>query len=438
MEQAKLKVRFRKDRGLWEVDYRDDTGLRHRPLFETEEKAHEHAAEVLKTLGQSIPASVDREIRLRDYAKQWLAIVEHEKEPKTIRTYVERLNNHVLPALGHLKLREIQRAQIKAFLASKRGDGHAKNSVRQMKAALSVMLSDAADDGIIAANPALQIGRRKANRADKLTPAERMQKVRPMNWEQRDAFLEAARSLRRYHALFATLAKTGLRPGEAFALQPGDIDVRESTLRVERALSLGRIKPTKTYEERTVDVTPELLRTLQQHLTWLKTEALRHGTGEPQWLFPNEEGGPMDESRVRKAFKRALKDAKLPAFRVYDLRHTYASLLLAERAPITYVAAQLGHANASTTLRYYAKWIPSKGQRWADLLDRVTTTVRDTATIAAEGLRSAVGSILGTKIWNQNEIGEPRVAQLPDSFGGPSRTRTLDPLIKSQLLYQLS
>jgi hypothetical protein len=76
-----------------------------------------------------------------------------------------------------------------------------------------------------------------------------------------------------------------------------------------------------------------------------------------------------------------------------DLRH----LLLAERAPITYVADQLGHANASTTLRYYARWIPSKGQRWADLLDRAATTVRDTVTSAAEGLAGAVGSILGTK-----------------------------------------
>jgi integrase len=106
---------------------------------------------------------------------------------------------------------------------------------------------------------------------------------------------------------------------------------RGRTLRVERALSLGRIKPPKTYEERSVDVTPELLQTIRQHLAWLRTEALRHGSGEPDWLFPNEEGKPMDESRVRKAFKRALKDAKLPAFRLYDLRHTYASLLLAER-----------------------------------------------------------------------------------------------------------
>jgi integrase len=123
-----------------------------------------------------------------------------------------------------------------------------------------------------------------------------------------------------------------------FALQPGDVDVRGRALHVERALSLQRIKPTKTYEERTVDITPDLLRTIQQHPTWLKTEALRHGTAEPQWLFPNEKGGPMDESRVRQAFKRALKEPKLPAFQLYDLRHTHASLLLAERAPITYVA----------------------------------------------------------------------------------------------------
>jgi len=48
---------------------------------------------------------------------------------------------------------------------------------------------------------------------------------------------------------------------------------------------------------------------------------------------------------------------------------TYASLLLAAGTPITYVSAQLGHANPATTLRYYAKWIPSKGQRWVEVLD---------------------------------------------------------------------
>ena len=94
----------------------------------------------------------------------------------------------MLPALGHLKVRELHRGHIKAFLAQKRGQGYAKNSVRLMRAPLSAMLSDAVGDGIILANPAFQVGRHKTNRADRLTSAERVQKVRPMTWEQRDAF----------------------------------------------------------------------------------------------------------------------------------------------------------------------------------------------------------------------------------------------------------
>jgi integrase len=171
--------------------------------------------------------------------------------------------------------------------------------------------------------------------------------------------------------LFAILAKGGLRPGEAFALKPGDLDLRARTIRVERAWNHGRIKATKTYEERVVDLTPEVATAMHAHLAWLRTEALRCGWGEPQWLFPNDEGKPADESRVRKIFKRTLKTARLPEFRLCDLRHTYASLLPAAGAPITYVSAQLGHTNAATTLRCYAKWIPSKGRRSADLLDRV-------------------------------------------------------------------
>ncbi|MGH7334354.1 MAG: tyrosine-type recombinase/integrase [Candidatus Rokuibacteriota bacterium] len=59
-----------------------------------------------------------------------------------------------------------------------------------------------------------------------------------------------------------------------------------------------------------------------------------------------------------------------PHHRVYDLRHTYASLLLADGAPLTYVSAQLGHANPTTTLRHYARWMPKKGKRWVNALDK--------------------------------------------------------------------
>jgi integrase len=54
---------------------------------------------------------------------------------------------------------------------------------------------------------------------------------------------------------------------------------------------------------------------------------------------------------------------------VYDLRHTFATLHLAKGHPITYVSAQLGHSSASTTLRWYAHWLPTNDKRYADSLD---------------------------------------------------------------------
>jgi integrase len=287
--------------------------------------------------------------------------------------------------------------------------------VRLIKAALSSLLTDAVDDELIEANPALQIGRKK-RRAGMVTASERVRSVRPMTWEQQTLLLDAARAGGwRFYALFATLAKTGLRPGEAMALQPGDVDLRSRALNVERAISLGRIKATKTHERRTVDLTPELVRTLHQHLSWLKEEALRRGWGGPEWLFPNETGRPQDKWVVGKAFRRALKRAGLPAFRLYDLRHTYASLLLAAGAPITYVSAQLGHP-PTTTLRYYAKWIPSQGRRWVEVLDHADI---------------ATGLGVGTKNWNQMAPNTRVVAQAIEKLGEPSRDRTEDPLIKS-------
>jgi integrase len=77
-----------------------------------------------------------------------------------------------------------------------------------------------------------------------------------MTWEQRDAFLVARSAERCYDAVFATLAKAGVRPGEAFALKLEDLDLGERTVRVERAWNRGRVKATKTHEERTVDLSP--------------------------------------------------------------------------------------------------------------------------------------------------------------------------------------
>ena len=175
----------------------------------------------------------------------------------------------------------------------------------------------------------------------------------------------------------------------------------------------------------------ELATVLQRFATRRAAEKLQHGwSSMPPWVFCNRSGHPLDESRVRKHFAQALQRSGLPGFRLYDLRHTYATLLLAQGTPITYVSAQLGHAKPVTTLQWYAHWIPRTDRRYVDALDTpVSAGWHQSGTISInvdmEGAEAAL-----------------KKAKPPEVSGGAMqathRIRTDDLLITNQLLYRLS
>jgi integrase len=155
-------------------------------------------------------------------------------------------------------------------------------------------------------------------------------------------------------------------------LQWDDLDFAGREVHVQRALDAqGRVALTKTGSARVVDMSVQLAVALQRLRNERAAETLRRGWPErPPWIFCSEVGTPLDLSNVTKAWRRVLKKAKLPAFRLYDLRHTFATTLLAEGAPLTYVAAQMGHTKPTTTLLWYAHWLPRGDKRWVDALDR--------------------------------------------------------------------
>ncbi len=218
---------------------------------------------------------------------------------------------------------------------------------------VNALLSDAVDDGILLANPAQGITRRGRKGPDTITQAERQRKIRPMTVNQLEMFLACARAQgsRREWTLFMTLADAGLRPGEALALRWEDFDEVGRALNVERAVSDREVKPTKSEARRRVDLTPRLTEALAQWQSAGELAALTAGTEPSPWMFPTSTGTLIEVVAVGKRFRLVLRKAGLPGFRLYDLRHTYATHLLAEGAPITYVAAQLGHAKATTTRR---------------------------------------------------------------------------------------
>lgn len=133
-----------------------------------------------------------------------------------------------------------------------------------------------------------------------------------------------------------------------------------------------------------VDLSTELCDLLLRHRAQVQQEwarrreqAFKEGKPVPKtpdMLFPNRAGRHIDWNNAADAFHRICRKANIGRFRPYALRHTFATLLLARAAPITYVASQLGHSKPTTTLRYYAKWLPNEGERYVDLLDNAAQT----------------------------------------------------------------
>src|SRR5262249_38780561 len=222
-------------------------------------------------------------------------------------------------------------------------------------AVLSAALGQAVRWRLIQANPArdVELPKRRAQRVmHALTPEE-------------CGRLREALEGDRLAAFFVLLLGTGMRPGEALAVRWADADLDAGTLRVER--SLGRSRkgepprvggPKTPTRPRTVPLPATVARALRTHRAVQAEERLRAGSAyfDFDLVFATPLGQPLDERNVvNRAFKPALRRAKLPAtVRLYDLRHTAATLMLASGANVRAVADQLGHASAKMTLDVYA------------------------------------------------------------------------------------
>ncbi len=97
-------------------------------------------------------------------------------------------------------------------------------------------------------------------------------------------------------------------------------------------MSRGEVGPTKTDEIRTVDLTPRLAAALNDLQAQTEADALLEGNDPCPWIFPSTAGTPLDPSAVAKVFRATLRAAGLPRFRLYDLRHTFATHLLSQGA----------------------------------------------------------------------------------------------------------
>jgi integrase len=174
-----------------------------------------------------------------------------------------------------------------------------------------------------------------------------------------------------YYPFVLLLARTGLRLGEAIAVQWGDIDMHGRFIEVKRAFSGPLLSTPKNGKPRRVDMSQQLTATLSTLLVERKTATLRKGWSEvPAWVFISEEGTPYNRGNFRwRIWYKLLEKAGLRRIRIHDLRHTFASLLIQNGESLVYVKEQMGHYSIQLTVDTYGHLIPGGNTAAVDRLD---------------------------------------------------------------------
>lgn len=271
-------------------------------------------------------------IRLGDYLAEWLESIRHNIAPATYVAYSGHVENHINPLLGHLTVGALHQRDVRRLINDRLGKVKSTATVVRIVATLRSALQQAVEDGELATNVArVKLPRVVSEPVEAMTP------------ERAFLVLDAVKG-DDLEALYVLLLGTGLRAGEACALdwKDVDLDAPHVFVRKGKTKSAGRVVPLPSF------VVP----VMKAH----RIAAKRYGPDEP--VFLGLRGAAKRErlrvTTVSHAFPKLLVRKGLPRMTVHQLRHAAATLMVAKGVPMRTVAEILGHANPSVTANVYA------------------------------------------------------------------------------------
>ncbi len=338
----------------------DGTGKRRR--VKVTAKTKKEAAERLAAkraeyeAGDRAPSTMT----VADLIDEWLAAVTPSMTPQTAQ-FARWTSEHSRYHLGAKRLTALRAADVDAALA-KIAEGEPatatrparpalnRTSVGRVRGTLARILRWAQRRDLVARNAAelSEMPKAKAKREGRSLTAEELEKVL------------AQFSGHRLEALWRILAGCGLRPAEALGLRWSDVDFENGVVHVTQALAWRQGEPVVTAlktarSKRSLGAPGPVVEALRRHRKSQAAErlALRWPTDWADLVFLSEDGTPLDRSNLRRQLNAATKAAKVGHVRIYDLRHTCASLMADAGVRLEDIADYLGHEGTNMARSTY-------------------------------------------------------------------------------------
>jgi integrase len=301
----------------------------------TRKDAEKILAERLTEMNQGSYIEIPK-LTFKEYSKTWFkGYAEMNLKPSTKELYNIILEKHLIPHWGDHQLSEIKTAQIQMY-ASDRLKKVGSKTVRNEIALLKQMFKHAHQWGYVKNNQAEHAQRPKIEKKEiEILQPDEIQKV-------------LQHSTDAYRTALKTTVMTGLRAGELWGLQWGDIDWNSSRIHVRRSLWGGKFQTPKSKTSiRKVDIPPSLILELKK---W----KLRCPVNEHDLVFPNTDGNlTVHNTFIKGHFNPCLRRAKLRHVSWHSLRHSNASMRIQAGQNIKYLSTQLGHSSINITMDIY-------------------------------------------------------------------------------------
>lgn len=313
---------------------------------------------------------------LSEFATEYFETYGDFISPTTLENYKQMFytkKNGIQKYLGHMKLEKIETADIQAYVKVLINDGRSPKTIKNRIMFLHTMLEKAMRLNYI---------RRGYNPAEGCEMPKVVQKKVEAYTEDEVRQLLTAVNLQgnmNEKLIINILVGSGMRKGELCSLKFDSFDFDEGTVTIDssRVKALGHtyIKDTKTESSmRTIPLPKSVLQLVKQANIEYKKRKMKYGSDfiDSGYLLVNQRGEPISPDGAYNIYKRFVK--KQPELRylpMHKIRHTFASIAIANNADIKTVQELLGHASANITLNVYSHAYNSKKKEYAEELDNM-------------------------------------------------------------------